>query len=375
LTPARKRLSLTSAAIMTRTDASHLAAGGLLGGHMGRMAFVAVLGMLPLATPVSAAERHCQLQAIGELTVSTSGPDVTTDGEINGQPVRLVVDTGADATILFRDAAKRLGLKFRSLDNGMSYGIGGVTRLYSVRVKSLRVGSMEERDSDLVATGHSDGATQGAIGERFLTQADVEFDLPHGKIRFFRPQDCTGDQVVYWGDAYAVAPLAPTPYYQLLAQVSVNGRPVTAQLDTGAEVSVLTPQAAARAGVSRTAAGVERAGHMEGTGHEKITAYVNVFDSFSFGEETIRHAKLWIADMFYADVDDRSATSLIPKKAVDEPDMLLGADFFKSHRVYVSLQQRKIYVTYAGGAVFDTTAPPRGAQTVTEGANPVAGAN
>ena len=31
---------------------------------------------------------------------------------------------------------------------------------------------------------------------------------------------------------------------------------------------------------------------------------------------------------------------------------LLGADFFRSHRVYVARGQRKVYVSYMGGPVF-----------------------
>jgi hypothetical protein len=34
--------------------------------------------------------------------------------------------------------------------------------------------------------------------------------------------------------------------------------------------------------------------------------------------------------------------------------MLLGADFFQSHRVYVARSQRRIYVSYMGGPVFQT---------------------
>jgi hypothetical protein len=39
---------------------------------------------------------------------------------------------------------------------------------------------------------------------------------------------------------------------------------------------------------------------------------------------------------------------------VEEPNMLLGADFFRSHRVYVAREQRKVYVSYMGGPVFQT---------------------
>jgi hypothetical protein len=32
--------------------------------------------------------------------------------------------------------------------------------------------------------------------------------------------------------------------------------------------------------------------------------------------------------------------------------MALGADFFRSHRIYVSQAQRQVYVSYTGGPVF-----------------------
>lgn len=32
--------------------------------------------------------------------------------------------------------------------------------------------------------------------------------------------------------------------------------------------------------------------------------------------------------------------------------MLLGADFFRSQRIYFSHDQRKVYVSYQGGPVF-----------------------
>lgn len=36
--------------------------------------------------------------------------------------------------------------------------------------------------------------------------------------------------------------------------------------------------------------------------------------------------------------------------------MLIGADFFLSHRIYVASSQGKLYCTYNGGPVFDLAA-------------------
>ena len=37
--------------------------------------------------------------------------------------------------------------------------------------------------------------------------------------------------------------------------------------------------------------------------------------------------------------------------------MLIGADFFLSHRIYVASSQRKLYFTYNGGPVFNLDTP------------------
>jgi hypothetical protein len=51
--------------------------------------------------------------------------------------------------------------------------------------------------------------------------------------------------------------------------------------------------------------------------------------------------------------------------------MLLGADFFRSHRVYVAKSQGKVYVSYVGGPVFETRrSVEKGAPTAAQPATP-----
>lgn len=322
-----------------------------------------LIGVCALLAASTAHAGACHLQTVGEINVTADGPTMVADGQVNGQPIRLTIDTGSEMTMLFRDSARKLHLALRGEGGDESADIGGERRVYSAQVKSFQVGGAEMRNAELVVTGKSLGDTEGVVGEPFLTQTDVEFDLAHGKVRFFRPEGCDGDQVVYWGAAYSVLPLERTPLAELLVKVKVNGAPVLAQLDTGSDISVLTRGGAARAGLSPSSKGVERGGKISGAGHEKITAYIGDFDSFSFGEETIRHTKLWIADLFHANKEYDPAMSAIPVKLVDTPDMLIGADFFKSHRVYVSMQQHKVYASYVGGPAFAAADPAAGADS------------
>jgi predicted aspartyl protease len=324
---------------------------------MGTGTFAGLLAVLAITAGngAMAEEQHCQLQAVGELTLVDGG--LVTEAQVNGRPVRLLIDTGAFGTLLFTGEARRLGLFLRPT-GAKSHGVGGESDIFSARVKEFRLGDMVEHDADLVVTGQSFKGISGVLGGKFMMQADTEFDLAHGKVRFFKPRGCAGDQVVYWGEAYSVAPLVGAQQDQILVRVSVNGVPVVAQMDTGASSSVLTPGAAARAGITVRSAGVVGAADLRGLGRAPVESHVGVFSTFSFGEETIKNARMQIADMFAADKDTQINTRIATAVA-DQPQMILGADFFRAHRVYVALSQHKVYVSYIGGPVFEVrTGPP-----------------
>jgi len=63
----------------------------------------------------------------------------------------------------------------------------------------------------------------------------------------------------------------------------------------------------------------------------------------AIGGETIRDASLNIADI----LSERSYV-------LDSFDMILGTDFLRAHRVYISRYQLKVYFSYTGGKVFPT---------------------
>ncbi len=102
-------------------------------------------------------------------------------------------------------------------------------------------------------------------------------------------------------------------------------------------------KAAARAGVKPDTPGVVEAGYSSGIGRGRVKTYIAPFSSFKVGDgEEIKNARLRIADI-----------------DLDEGDMLLGADFFLSHHVFVANSQHRLYLTYNGGPVFNLskTAP------------------
>jgi predicted aspartyl protease len=106
--------------------------------------------------------------------------------------------------------------------------------------------------------------------------------------------------------------------------------------DTGSPTSFITKRAAARAGVETTAAGVKEAGFTSGDDRDHIKTWVATFGSVKIGDEEIKNGLLRIGDT-----------------NPDDFDVLIGADFFLAHHVYVANSQDMIYFTYAGGPVFN----------------------
>jgi hypothetical protein len=153
---------------------------------------------------------------------------------------------------------------------------------------------------------------------------DIEYDLANGVVRLLRSHDCGSAVLAYWmkpGQFYSIldfsAAAAEAPH--IGGSASVNGTPIHFMLDPGSAVSTLANRAAQAAGVHADRPGV---------------ALIAIF---RIGDEEVRNASLRVGEL--------------PVAA--NTDMVIGADFLRFHRLYVSVSQGKLYFTHNGGPVFD----------------------
>lgn len=231
-------------------------------------------------------------------------------------------------------------------------------------MKDWQVGTLTAQSLNLILLPTNQiESIDGILGAAFLLDHDLEFDLKEGKVRLFKPNGCAGDQVVYWGQAYSVVPMAPMGDYggvAVFVPVQVNGLTVRAMIDSGSTRSVIDTGTAARAGLKVADASVEKG---YGIGAKALEAQVGHFDAFGFGDEVIHNSQLRIADIFGAAKVQTTGTRFSQSVSSVEPQMLLGYDFLRAHRVYIAMSQHKVYVSYEGGPVFDTSKPPPPATT------------
>jgi tetratricopeptide (TPR) repeat protein/predicted aspartyl protease len=295
------------------------------------------------AAPAAAASK-CHLGRMAELPVrmSTLVPLVT--AKIDGTDVTLVADTGAFFSLLLPSTAKRLDLKLgSSVEARQIAGFNGTADIGVSRAKDFTLLGMTLHNVDFLVAGvRLGGDADGSLGQNMLGFADMEYDLGAGAIRFFKAFDCEHDDLAYWTDGkpYSAIEIEPIRMAsnQIRAVVTVNGVRMHAMLDTGTPRSVISLAAAKRAGVRMDDPNVGPGGAAGGIADKFVQTWIAPFKSFAIGDEQVQNTKLMVADF---DIPDT--------------DMLLGADFFLSHRIFVAKSQQRLYFTYSGGAVFDLT--------------------
>jgi aspartyl protease family protein len=95
-----------------------------------------------------------------------------TEGAINGNPVRFLVDTGASSVALPAAEAARLGIDYRKGKRAFSSTAGGVVPIYVVRFDSVRLGPIELNGVEGVVIER--GLDVALLGMSFLNRVEMK---------------------------------------------------------------------------------------------------------------------------------------------------------------------------------------------------------
>jgi len=303
--------------------------------------FACALAGLALVFGMGTARAACQVGKVAELPATMDGMQAMTDARINGKDVRFVIDSGAFWSVISPGSARELGLSVEPLPGWIMRGINGEAGMSLATVKTFTISGTDIPRVQFVVSGSEVGGV-GVLGQNLLGLFDAEYDLPHGAVRLMKAKGCEKTVMTYWtagtNRSYSVVNLLPSDQddKQTVGIVTLNGVKIKATFDTGSFESVLSMAAAARAGITPKSPGVEPGGMIVGFGRKLVRTWIAPFDTFQAGDgETIHHGRIRFGEM------------------TSDTDMLLGADFFIAHRVYVSNSQHRLYLTYEGGPVFN----------------------
>ena len=314
---------------------------------------------LLLAAPF-AARAACTMKTT-TVPVEMQGMRPMVTAKINGQPVKLLVDSGAfynglDAKFAAEQKLRPVGVEalgshFTSAAKVNTSGIGGAD-LSSTLVKVPEFEFVGAKFNNVPFLTLNLGRVSGNLGQNFLHLMDNEYDLKNGVMRLARPEGCGSSALAYWGapgaafSALALDSTSEGAESHTMATITINGVNMRALFDTGSTTTFITERAAARAGVKTSDPGVTPGGLSIGIDRTDIKTWLGRFASVKIGDEEIKNGLLRIGetDAKYFDI-------------------LIGADFFMAHHVYVANSQNQIYFTYNGGPVFNVRSSAAAAQS------------
>jgi tetratricopeptide (TPR) repeat protein/predicted aspartyl protease len=306
--------------------------------------------MLLAVAAAPAAGEPCKMGRAGVLPVTMEDMQPLVHAAINGKDALFLADSGAFFSMLSTAGARQFNLTLEHVNHNFTvHGVGGASQVWMTTVQTFTIFNLDlPKVPFLVVDNDMGHGAIGVLGQNVFQLGDIEYDLADGVINILRTHgDCRKTSLAYWANDKGL------PYSEIdvdfgraenprtTGDAYVDGRRIRFELDTGSGASVLTLDAARRAGVTPDSPGVSAGGSTYGIGRRTVRTWIAPFASFKIGDEEIRNTHLRIGDV-----------------KLDGVDMLLGADFLLSHRLLAASSQRKLYFTYNGGPVFNLTTVP-----------------
>jgi predicted aspartyl protease len=274
----------------------------------------------------------CGTQALGIVTVQNQNRAPTISLLANGHPVNLLIDTGAERTILTAAAAERVGAQSpqvsfpRNLE-GISKAIG--TREVELTSFSAEGVMMPGRRVLVASIALPQTAVplDGVLGADLLASFDLDLDLRRQRLVLYEKQSCAA-AAPSWSGPYMGMEVGRSPGNQIFFPVGLDGRRIVALLDSGAQRTGLSKTVAQALGVSDAMLATDRTHTIKGAGGEALEARIHRFSRLQIGTVLVRNPELAVVDAKFSD-----------------KEMILGADFLGSVRLWLSYGSRRMFLT------------------------------
>lgn len=271
----------------------------------------------------------CQLDRVVELGARLVDGRLVVPVQLDGQSAEFLVDTGAGASLITPEAAQRLGLRRDSHHARLILGAGGSVISADAQVRRYGAGSVALDVSDIAVGSTATSANahvDGLLGADLLAGFEVDLDIPQSRLGLWRAEGCGTDFDPVEGPHFALPAVRGTNSH-VLVPVRLDGTNMLALLDSGASITVATNAAASYVGVTPAALARDPGSVAFGADRHGIAFHVHRFPEFVIGPERYRDIPMAVGPV-----------------QVPVAGMLLGADYFAHHRVWISRVVPRVFI-------------------------------
>lgn len=292
------------------------------------------------AFPSAAIADPCLPERIAVLPLHNDGLFLNAPVVLDGRQARFILDTGSEGSLITPEAATALHLTPDPAHATIIQGPNGRGQLApNMLIRALSLGTIPFglRSIPLGALPGLPDLTPpiaGLMGVDLLQNFDVEFDVPHQRLTLWRSAE--------QGARCIAAPSWPVGYTTLLTRhdgtrlsvsFTLDGHEGTALIDSGARSHILSRRFAHRMGITDDILRKDEGGVTSGVDLNARWYHWHRFHTLHLEEETPATGNPVWKDPVLTVSDMR-----------ENVDMLLGADWFAQHDVWISFSASKVWV-------------------------------
>jgi predicted aspartyl protease len=284
-----------------------------------------LLLLLVLASGPS--DAACDLVQIARVPLELKNHLFVVPVSLSGHAIGMLLDTGAQKSMLGEAAVQRLNLVRDSRSLTSLMGLSGTSAQPDARIDSMSFGAVALSLHRLAVI--SFGGKQpfdGILGLDILRDYDLDIDGPKRVLTLYRIRQCEPAPPP-WDEPAAPISGFSTRTGWLKLPFKLNGVEGTSFLDTGASNTMITPQMAQRLGLTDQDLENDRMIKLHVIAGDDTPSHVHWFDSLQIGPAVSRHP--------YAYVLAKEPHPLGGEQNFG--DGVIGVDFLGSQRVWISV--------------------------------------
>jgi len=251
---------------------------------------------------------------------------------INHSGATLILDTGAERTMLSGAASDRMGLPRHMEYPRTVRGVAGAIVSGEVELPGLTIGGTAVPNFGALVASMSLPALGGVVpdgllGADIVSTFEMGLDLPHGRLLFYKRPSC---EIIVpdWGQADSVIKANRSVHDRLFFPVMLDGHRFSAIIDTGAQRTVVDSRAAFSVGVDAKRLNDEPPFAVSGVdGGAALPGRVHRFGQLVVGGHVEPNPALVVAKLDLVDAD-----------------LILGIDYLRTRRLWLSYGSHRIFL-------------------------------
>jgi len=309
-----------------------------------RFGLVAALTLLLAGCgPAVDTPEACALVRKAELPVRFEGNLPVVEIKVNGEKARMIFDTGADATYLEPAGAKRLGLTTATGLHGFGVGITGFPiPQMPVSTEGSEIAPGLPLVGRLFAAAFSfdkQSNFDGLLGREAMQNFDLDVDFPNDRIVLYQARHCPSRKPEMGMDAEEL----PRPEFAHggsipggLIAVELDGHQRAAIIDTGSAWSLVSNDAAMALGVTDEILKSDGKQPARDASGLPLPTMMHRFRTLKVGSAVIETPVMVVM-------------RIPPINGSNDFEMLLGNDYLRLHRVWISFTSARTYAVVMSG--------------------------